>query len=148
MDDPHAYRRVLRAHGLSVTRLRLAIMSALHARNRPATAPELMADLQGGLAPHKTSVYRSLAAFERTGLARRVASDGRMAVYELTCPHSMPVHPHFTCRSCGDVLCLDPVDLSAVWDGLTRRHGAAAEKAEITLSGLCEQCAQSAEPGA
>ena len=140
MSDTEAYRQVLRERGLSVTRLRLAIMEALHRRGSVATASQLLGELRRRHRVHKTTVYRNLSALEEAGLLREVASGGRSSVYELTCPHSLPVHPHFSCRACGEVTCLDPVDLSSVWGALTRDHALTLETAEITLTGVCGRC--------
>jgi Fe2+ or Zn2+ uptake regulation protein len=134
---------VLRARGLNTTRLRLAIMRVLHEAKHAAGAPELYRRLRerdGRV--HKTTLYRNLTALEKAGLVRRVPSDGRSVLYELTCSHRPPVHPHFNCRQCGRVVCLDPVDLSSVWALLTQNSGLAPETAEITLVGLCRQCAR------
>ncbi|MFO8008311.1 MAG: Fur family transcriptional regulator [Candidatus Brocadiia bacterium] len=135
-----AYREVLRERGLSVTRLRLAIMEALHRGGSVATAAGLLEELRRQHDVHKTTVYRNLSALEEAGLLRRVPSEGRASCYELTCPHSLPVHPHFTCRSCGEVICLEPVDLTDVWEMLTGEHGVNVEQAEVTLTGLCAEC--------
>lgn len=139
------YKQVLRERGLSVTRLRLAIMEALHQSGSVATAAGLLKELRREHQVHKTTVYRNLSALEEAGLLRRVPSEERASRYELTCPHSMPVHPHFTCRSCGRMICLQPVDLSGVWERLTGEHGVEVEQAEVSLTGLCAACRESSE---
>ncbi len=96
---------------------------------------------------HKTTVYRNLGAFQEAGLVRKLPSDGRPCVYELTCPHSLPVHPHFSCRSCGEVICLEPVDLASLWGPMARKRGLLLERTQITLSGLCSECRDRGEEG-
>ncbi|MFO7956986.1 MAG: transcriptional repressor [Candidatus Brocadiia bacterium] len=134
------YKRALRRRGLSVTRLRLAIMDALHRRDAAATAAQLLAELRREHSVHKTTVYRNLAALEEADLLRRVPSDGRPSVYELNCSHTAPVHPHFNCRRCGKVQCLEPVDLSMLWSKLNPDGDLRPERAELTLMGLCADC--------
>ena len=142
MPEAESYSAVLHAHGLSVTRLRLAIMAVLHGNQGVATAAELLRLLRGeDNSIHKTTVYRNVAALEEAGLLRRVPSGGRSFLYELTCDHSPPAHPHFTCRRCNRFVCLEPVDLSSVWGLLTQNEGLVPETAEITLVGLCRECA-------
>ncbi len=144
MPEPESYSAVLHGHGLSVTRLRLAIMRVLHGNQGAASAAELLRRLQReDRAVHKTTVYRNLAALEEVGLLRKVPG-GRTALYELTCDHSPPAHPHFTCRRCNRFVCLEPVDLSSVWGLLTQNNGLVPETAEITLVGLCKECAKAA----
>ncbi len=141
MPETEAYEAALREHGLSVTRLRLAIMGALHQRRGAASAADVLARLRrGDRAVHKTTVYRNLASLEAAGLLRVVPSGGRSVLYELACDHRAPVHPHFTCRQCGGMVCLEPVDLSSVWALLTQNSGLRPETAEITLVGLCGSC--------
>jgi Fe2+ or Zn2+ uptake regulation protein len=141
MAEPESYSAVLHGHGLSVTRLRLAIMGALHGRSGAASAAELLRWLRrSDRSIHKTTVYRNLAALERAGLLRKLPS-GRSFLYELTCDHSPPAHPHFTCRRCNRFICLEPVDLTSVWGLLTQNNGLVPETAEITLVGLCRECA-------
>lgn len=142
MHDREIYSNELRRRGLSVTRLRLAIMDALHELGRTATSAELTGRLQDGQSIHRTTVYRNLAALEDAELVRKVPTGGREFVYELTCGHSPEVHPHFTCRRCGRVECLNPVDLSSVWGLLVQDRGLRPERAEVTLVGLCEDCAR------
>jgi Fur family ferric uptake transcriptional regulator len=144
MPEPESYRAVLHGHGLSVTRLRLSIMGILHSNQGAASAAELLRGLQReDRSVHKTTVYRNLAALGRAGLLRKVPS-GRTFLYELTCDHSPPAHPHFTCRRCNRFVCLEPVDLSSVWGLLTQNDGLVPETAEITLVGLCKECAAAA----
>jgi Fur family ferric uptake transcriptional regulator len=140
--EPESYAVVLHRHGLSVTRLRLAIMALLHSEQGAGSAAEMLRRLQRtDPSVHKTTVYRNLTALEQAGLLRKVPS-GRTALYELTCDHSPPAHPHFTCRRCNRFVCLEPVDLTSIWGLLTQSTGLAPETAEITLVGLCKECAE------
>ena len=142
MLQEQTYEKALRARGLVVTPLRLAIMDALHRHGATARAGDLLEAVRRRRRIHKTTLYRNLAALEAAGLVRKVPSDGRSAVYELSCPHRAPVHPHFTCRRCHKIVCLDPVDLSSVWALLMQNSGLKPERAEVTLVGLCRECAR------
>ena len=147
MAEAESYSAVLHGHGLSVTRARLAIVAILHANQGVATATEVLSVVRReDNAIHKTTVYRNLAALQEAGLLRRVPSGGRSFLYELTCDHSPSAHPHFTCRLCNQFVCLEPVDLSSVWGLLTQNDGLVPETAEITLVGLCKQCAARERP--
>ena len=145
MTETGFYAEELKRHGLSVTRMRLAIMQALHEEHSLATPGQLIRRLQGGRAVHKTTVYRNMAALERSGLLRKVPSGSRSFHYELTCIHRPPLHAHFACQSCQKVVCLEPVDVSSVWEMLARRSGLQPQRAEITVVGLCGSCAGKAE---
>ena len=148
MTEPEGYADDLRRLGLRVTRLRLAIVQVLHERGGVAGAADLLARLRREHNLHKTTVYRNLAALERAGLLRKVPSGGRSFLYELTCVHRPPVHPHFSCRRCQKVICLEPVDLTSVWKLLTHDRGLRPDRAEVTLVGLCASCARKEAGGA
>jgi Fe2+ or Zn2+ uptake regulation protein len=139
--DSERYAEDLRRLGLRVTRLRLAIVNALHERGGVARAADLLEHLRRDHKLHKTTVHRNLTALEEAGLLRKVPSGGRSFLYELNCVHRPPVHPHFSCRRCQKVICLEPVDLTSVWQLLTHDRGLRPDRAEVTLVGLCESCA-------
>lgn len=138
MSDSHAEK--LRLHGLKATRQRLAVLEELHRMGGTADAQDLIERLRENHSIHKTTVYRNLEALGKIGLVRSVF-DGRRAVrYELACEHGPSVHPHFSCRCCGRLICLDPIDLSSVWDLITQQHRFVAEGAEVRVVGLCDRC--------
>ena len=131
MPEAESYRVVLHAHGLSVTRLRLAIMAVLPFADDSFDLAYCQQALQ--FFPDRPAALRELR--------RVLVPGGRTALYELTCDHSPPAHPHFTCRRCNRFICLEPVDLSSIWGLLTQGDGLVPETAEITLVGLCKECA-------
>jgi len=147
MKDREPYAEDLRRLGLRATRLRLAIMRALHEGGGVARAGDLLKRLHRDHGLHKTTVYRNLKALERVGLLRKVPSGERSFVYELDCVHRPPVHPHFCCRRCHAVICLEPVDLSSVWELLTQNRGLQPDRAVVTLVGLCASCARKEAEG-
>src|SRR6188508_300564 len=131
----------LRAAGYRVTSQRLLIHQALVELDRHVGAEELLTAV-GERLPNVSlpTVYASLDALEEAGLVRRVAAGRGHALYD-----SRPVdHHHLVCRRCGAVEDLDtriPLD-SAV--ASAKRHGFAAEGAEVVVHGLCASCAKGA----
>ena len=127
----------LRDAGLRVTRPRLALLAALHARPH-ATVDELAGAVRAEVGAVSTqAVYDSLDAFVAAGLARRIEPAGSPARYELRVGDN---HHHVVCRRCGatgDVdcavgrrPCLTPKE----------SHGFVVDEAEVTYWGLCAQC--------
>ena len=138
MSDSHT--DILRRNGLRATRPRLAILKALHALGGTADVAELHRRLAADAPLHKTTLYRNLETLERIGIVRSVF-DGQSAFrYELACEHGPAVHPHFQCRRCGKLYCLDPVDLPAAWGLAMRSRGFHAEEAEVRFTGTCKDC--------
>jgi Fur family transcriptional regulator, stress-responsive regulator len=132
---------VLRAHGLRVTRQRVAVMSALS--HRPHSGAETVltavrADV--GQVSHQ-AVYDVLNTLTERGIVRRIRPAGSTARYELRVGDD---HHHLVCRGCGSVTdvdcatrtapCLDTSDLD--------RHapGFVVDEAEVTFWGLCPSC--------
>jgi Fur family transcriptional regulator, stress-responsive regulator len=131
---------VLRAHGLRVTRQRVAVMSALS--HRPHSGAETVltavrADV--GQVSHQ-AVYDVLNTLTERGIVRRIQPAGSTARYELRVRDN---HHHLVCRGCGSVTdvdctttapCLDTSDLD--------RHapGFVVDEAELTFWGLCPCC--------
>ena len=139
-DDLQDLVALLRARGQRVTSQRLVILRNLRQRERHATAEEVHRavhrDLPGTSIP---TVYATLDLLEELGLARRLRAGTGVLLYEArTEPHQ-----HTICRRCGRVDDLDG-DLDA--DALVRAaraEGFSPDAAELTVWGLCEQCAAS-----
>jgi Fe2+ or Zn2+ uptake regulation protein len=83
------------------------------------------------------TVYRTLAALTRDGLAQGIhLGDGR-ARYELT--EQGRHHHHLVCLSCGNVERLDGCLVQPV-QGAARRHGFTVTGHRLELFGYCATC--------
>lgn len=96
----------LKAAGLRITQPRVAILTALLARGRPASIEQLHGDLQ------KTScdlvtVYRCLAAFEEIGLVRRSFFHNGTSLYEITLNQAKSRY-HVVCKNTRSVEEIEP----------------------------------------
>lgn len=93
----------LRAAGLRVTAPRLAILRALEADRSHPNAEQVHAALHPEHPSLSLStVYKTLEAFLRAGLVRRVATDGSLRVDGV-----LKEHDHAVCRACGRVFDID-----------------------------------------
>jgi Fur family ferric uptake transcriptional regulator len=131
-------RLALRDAGLRATLQRIAALGALANAERPLTHPELCQRLVAR-PQDRVTVWRNLLDFARTGLARRVGLGSRPWLFEYVreLPHER-LHPHFSCTSCGAVICVEGLKIDA-------RHvrGVRAVKRgdfEVHLRGLCDAC--------
>jgi Fe2+ or Zn2+ uptake regulation protein len=129
---------LLRERGQRVTPQRLVIHRVLRERDRHVTAEDLLEAVDDVLpAVSLPTVYATLDLFEELGVVRRVAAGGGAAVYD---SRSAP-HHHLVCRRCGAVSDLDAaVSLEPALAG-ARDAGFRPEHVELTLSGLCADCA-------
>ncbi len=95
----------LRAGGCRVTQPRLAMITALAARGRPATIEQIHGDV-GADTCDLVTIYRSMAAFEGLGLVRRSFFHNGTTLYELTL--NQPARYHVYCKATQRVETLDP----------------------------------------
>ena len=128
---------LLRAHGLRVTRPRLAVLDVL-TEGGHLEVEEIATRVRERLDSVSTqAVYDVLGALSRAGLARRIEPAGSPARFESRVGDN---HHHIVCRACGEIAdvdcavgerpCLTPSD----------GHGFELDEAEVTFWGLCPSC--------
>ncbi|MBW1992145.1 MAG: transcriptional repressor [Deltaproteobacteria bacterium] len=139
MSDACDFRGLLERHQVRVTPLRLAVLEALGSASRAFRVREILAHIRRRRRVHKVTVYRILEDFSQRGFVRKIPVEGKAARFELACEHHPP-HPHFQCRACGEVECLEPVPLEQVWQELRGPLGHRADRLEIRVAGLCRRC--------
>jgi Fe2+ or Zn2+ uptake regulation protein len=88
-----------------------------------------------------SSIYRSLALFSDLGLVRESnLGSGEATHWELAHPDEQF---HLRCTSCGSVTHHTGDLVAQVEAHLTRNHGFRAERVELLVQGLCEDCTKS-----
>lgn len=137
----------IRAAGLRCTRARVAVLGRLLEVSGPVSHAE-MAECLADKGFDRATIYRNLTELTEAGIATRVDLGDHVWRFELkrhqpSDGHSDD-HPHFVCTSCGEVSCLEEVDVA-----LTPKPGAdqpgrpaAGVRAvtEVVLKGQCENC--------
>ncbi|NUT33097.1 MAG: transcriptional repressor [Hamadaea sp.] len=131
------FPQVLRGAALRVTRPRVAVLGAVHARPH-ADAEAILEAVRGDLpaVSHQT-VYDSLRALTDAGLVRRIEPPGSAARYESRVGDN---HHHLVCRSCARIVDVDCATGSAPCLGASGGHGFAVDEAEIVYWGRCPDC--------
>jgi len=130
---------LLRQAGLVFTLQRRAIWSAFADRCDHPTADEVFDTLGESVAGiSRTTVYRTLEAFVRVGLARRVGHLGTSVRYD---PRTGR-HHHLVCESCGTVRdveddALEPVGLTLAEDAFP---GFKVRDLSVLVRGRCADC--------
>src|SRR4051812_23809333 len=131
----------LRERGQRVTLPRLLVHRHIRGRDRHITAEELYAELapqHPSLSP--ATVYGTLDLLESLGFVRRVSTPRGATTYD----SRVDQHHHVICRVCGRVQDLDAaVDMAAA-EQAARAAGSQPSHAQLTLSGLCADCAAEA----
>lgn len=87
------------------------------------------------------TVYRNLKLLEELGKVRRVASFQNTERYDAVCGD----HVHFLCTGCGCVSDVMDADAEAIRVTIPLKNGYRIAKFDLTLTGLCPDCAPLAE---
>jgi len=131
---------ILRKAKLRVTSCRTSLLDLLLHAKDPLTQKELMEALEEqGF--NRVTIYRALQTFLDATIVHRIVTEDRTWRFAIShCGHRGHCHPHFTCRSCGRIRCLDGVAIPAV-----DLEGHRIESQAMYLWGVCPDCLQERE---
>jgi Fur family ferric uptake transcriptional regulator len=125
----------LKRAGLKRTRPREAVLHFLLDHHGPFSAKDLHRALnRDGL--DAVTVYRCLAAFEKTGLVHRCDFGDGTARFEFNGAHH---HHHVVCTKCRRVESLDDCRITE-WEKKVRRLGYSDVRHVLEFSGICRLC--------
>ena len=129
--------KLLREHGLRVTKPRLAVLEIL-AEGGHLEVDEIARRARTRLDSVSTqAVYDVLGALSRAGLARRLEPAGSPARYEARAGDN---HHHIVCRGCGEIADVDCSVGERPCLTLNEAQGFEVDEAEVTFWGLCPDC--------
>jgi len=130
-----ALRALLQERGVRVTDQRLLLLRELSRWDHPVSHAELTEAL-ADTSLDRVTIYRNLVSMSELGiLVRTKLADG---VWRFELPHGRPAqhdrHPHFVCTECGEVSCLERLDVTL------RGRVTENEVTEVQVRGRCAQC--------
>ncbi|WP_127498267.1 Fur family transcriptional regulator [Actinoplanes solisilvae] len=129
--------KLLREHGLRVTKPRIAVLEIL-AEGGHLEVEDIARRARARLDSVSTqAVYDVLGALSRAGLARRLEPAGSPARYEARVGDN---HHHIVCRGCGEIADVDCVIGERPCLSPANSHGFELDEAEVTFWGLCPAC--------
>ena len=138
-DTATAEHELLRAAGLRVTGVRLAVLRALDGHEH-STADDVIRAVRTDLGTASVqAVYDSLNTLSTAGLLRRMEPAGHPARYERRVGDN---HHHVVCRGCGLVADVDCTVGHAPCLTPSDTHGFTVDLAEVTFWGTCSRCAE------
>ena len=155
-----ALKPLIREAGLRCTVARLAVLEHMLAAPGPQTHAEVSAALDHrGF--DRATIYRNLTELTEARLVTRVDLGDHVWRFEArrqgtaSDPHQGGDHPHFVCTSCGEVSCLDDVNVAITpRPGGERAGGNPARRpggvqrpglpsvTEVVLKGTCGNCGE------
>lgn len=131
-------RQDIRGAGFRATPARIATLLEVRAARAPMTHAELAEKLAGG-GFDKATAFRNLNDLTQGGLLRRTELGDHVWRFEAIDPQGSDAkgHPHFVCVDCGEVTCLDDLQLT---ESSQRQSETVGQVTEILLRGHCRHC--------
>jgi Fur family transcriptional regulator, ferric uptake regulator len=129
----------LESAGLSKTPQRIAVLNILMNADAPVNISSLRQALAAKTRIDRVTIYRILSLFKQRGIIRDITSTGGASFFELATIEN-PVHPHFICRNCARLSCLEPLTFSQASQWVSQKGDYSIENIEINISGLCAGC--------
>jgi Fur family ferric uptake transcriptional regulator len=138
--SPEAVLNALRGDGLRVSTARRAVVATLFSAERPLSAEQISAGLDGGggMPIDLASAYRCLETLERLGLVRHFHAGHAPGRYLL----ADGVEREFlACERCGDLREVPPAALDLIRAEIGERLGYEVRFAHFPMVGVCPDCA-------
>ena len=137
------YSSFLKASGLGHTPNRHRVLEVIGNNSSPLSAQQIFDTLSRCDNINRVTVYRILDLLVDKGLVERINGGGRSFVYGLAPNENHPAHPHFYCKSCGNLECLNPQSLNVDLQHMQRTFAGLIENVEVRVDGVCKNCLKS-----
>ena len=134
------YSSFLQASGLGHTPNRQRVLEVIGDSSRPLSAQQIFDTLSPIDNINRVTVYRILDLLVDNGLVSRISGGGRSFVYGPAPNENHPAHPHFYCKSCGNLECLNPLSLNVDLHPMQRTFVGLIENVEVRVDGVCKNC--------
>ena len=112
------------------------ILSIFESRNEAQSVVDLVDELKEDM--NKTTVYRILERLENEGRIHAFTGTSGLKWYakchQCSSHHHNDTHPHFECKDCGKVECLE---VNITIPKIENRH---IQSANVMLKGQCAEC--------
>ena len=96
-------------------------------------------ELQKKLHVDKATIYRNLKHLLKKQTIREIKNSDGVSFYEIDCKIHNPIHPHFECKICKKIYCLNPLKSEDVIS-LVNYSPFEIEEIEIKFKGICNEC--------
>jgi Fur family ferric uptake transcriptional regulator len=134
------YEELLTSANLDATANRLRILEIIGNNGFPLSASDIFKTLDRSGSINRVTVYRILDQLVDTGVIERISSGGRAFYYGLAPNDHHAPHPHFYCKCCGQMDCLNPESLLIETEPLDKTFPGRIDKVEVRVDGVCKNC--------
>jgi len=134
------YTQLLEEEGLSASENRLKVLEIIGSSNSPLSAQDVYAILNRTDDINRVTIYRILDLLVENNILDRLTSGGRSFLYGMAPNEHHPRHPHFYCRNCGNMECLNPESLHLDLHSLERTFPGQIDSVEVRVDGICRTC--------
>ena len=134
------YQEMLSSAELEATPNRLRVLEVVGDNNCPLSAGDIYKTLERSSSINRVTVYRILDRLVDQGVVDRLSTGGRAAYYGLAPNEHHQPHPHFYCKVCGQMDCLNPESLSVETDAIQKTFPGRIDKVEVRVDGICKNC--------
>ena len=136
-------KELLKRNDLSVTAGRKKILELFLKQQGALSHNEI--EKKTGDKFDRVTIYRTLQAFVKNGIAHAIDTANNGSVYALChdgCTHNahMDQHPHFVCENCKKITCCTDFSYSLKQKNDSPEY--IIHKVEMTIKGLCPECAE------
>jgi len=138
------YAELLMDRDLEPLTNRVRVLEVIGGNSSPLSAQDIYTILSRTSNINRVTVYRILDVLAEKGLVERLSGGGRSLVYGLAANEHHPAHPHFHCRSCGALQCLQPGSLKVDLQGIERSFAGEITGVEVRVDGICKNCLKKA----
>lgn len=134
------YEELLASANLGATPNRLRVLEVIGNNGFPLSADDIFKTLDRSGSINRVTVYRILDLLVDVRLVDRISSGGRAFHYGLAPNDHHQPHPHFYCRRCGQMYCLDPESLAIETESLRKTFPGRIDRVEVRVDGICKNC--------
>ncbi len=134
------YSELLQTAGMEATANRLRVLEVIGNNSFPLSAGDIFETLARTSSINRVTVYRILDLLVDHGVVERLSTGGRAAYFGIAPNEHHQPHPHFYCKSCGQMDCLNPGSLSVETEALWKTFPGRIDKVEVRVDGVCKNC--------
>lgn len=134
------YQELLTSGNLETTESRLRVLEVVGNNSFPMSAGDIYKTLERNASINRVTVYRILDLLVDKGIVERLSTGGRAAYYGLAPNAYHQPHPHFYCKQCGQMDCLNPDSLTIKVEPLSKTFPGRIDKVEVRVDGICKNC--------